>query len=213
MPIPLDTMVNLRRLTAIEIAGGFKSPEEILQYLCDLFEDDDGIEPQELRQALPPILETLSAEHEAAKRFWPIRTDCDRLDDAFDELNRRGIMARHDWTCCGTCGHAAMPAEYDRCMALDPSLIIRGYAFYHNQDTESAADQGGLYLAYGATDDIDDDDLLDQTTLAIGREIVEVLNGCGLEVQWDESTETRILIDMKWQRRFKPARWCENLSQ
>lgn len=205
-------MADLRRLTARELAGGFKTHEEILDYLCDSFEDE--AEPEELRRVVPPILETLSAEHEAAKRSWPLRTDCDRLDDAFDELNRRGIMARHDWTCCGTCGHSAMPAEYDRLLAEDPSHIIRGYTFYHMQDTESAAEsEGGIYLAYGATDDVDDNDLYDQASVAIGLEVVEVLRSCGLAVEWNESMETRILVDMKWQRRSRPARWCESVGQ
>jgi hypothetical protein len=136
-------------------------------------------------------------------RRWPETTDCDRLDAAFEELNRRGVVARHDWWCCQNCGHGAMADEVELQPERVPGVPVRGYAFYHNQDTEAAVDGGGLFIAYGA------EAPGDESLLAIGHELVEVLKRHGLRVDWSGSTDKRIRVSLEWQRRARPERWCE----
>src|SRR5262245_17192777 len=94
----------------------------------------------ELRDAAPAMLREAAAEHARAQATWPVVTDCDRLDAAFEELTQRGLFARHHWWCCENCGFAAMVAE-DR--------AARGYVFYHRGDTASAMRGTGLSLSYG----------------------------------------------------------------
>jgi len=72
---------------------------------------------------------------------------------------------------------------------------VRGYAFYHMQDTESAVEGGGLYLNYGALQDGE------AAAVEIGKEIAAILKQRGLEVFWDETWEKRIGVKMDWKRR------------
>jgi hypothetical protein len=176
--------------------------ERIVEGAVEQFSDElDEAGVAELEEEAPRIYVEAFAAHEEAKRAWPQVTDCDRLDVAFEELNERGILARHHWWCCQTCGHGAMPDE--RAAVLAAGGVARGYAFYHVQDTEAAVDGAGVCLAYGAFEDGD------APTLAIAHEVVDVLQKHGLTVRWDGSVKRRITVDLVWQRRARPQRWCE----
>jgi hypothetical protein len=72
---------------------------------------------------------------------------------------------------------------------------VRGYAFYHEQDTESAAGGGGLYLNYGSCDEGT------EAAVAIGHEIVAALKAKGLDPDWNGSLEKRIGLPLDWKRR------------
>lgn len=182
---------------------GFDEDERILENVVEQVSEDhlDDLAAAELRDAAPALLREAKAAREREKATWPPVTDCDRLDAAFDELNQRGILARHHWWCCQTCGHAAMPDEHDR--AVGEGKEARGYAFYHVQDTESAVNGGGMYLAYGAFSN------QDGAEVAVGNDIVDALRRSGLDPSWDGSVTSRILVPLTWQRRARPARWTE----
>ncbi|HEY5922013.1 MAG TPA: hypothetical protein VIV11_10105 [Kofleriaceae bacterium] len=191
---------ELRGYLRRELATGFAVRDEIIDNASCVF-DDDGESIDEA--VLAPLFDEVAAEYEAEKAAWPEVTDCDRLDAAFDELNEHGVMARHDWTCCQTCGHGAMHDEYERVRAGNPAPLVRGYAFYHNQDTEGAADGGGMYLAYGALDEGE------QPAIDVARKVVDTLTRHGLRVDWDGTIKTRIAVQLDWKRRRRPARWME----
>jgi hypothetical protein len=91
-----DMRGHIRRKTA----AGFNSPEDIEDSAVDVFSDDQ--DPDVLR----PIAKRLTREaveaHLAAQEHWPSVTDCDLLDRTFEELDRAGIVARQDFTCCQT---------------------------------------------------------------------------------------------------------------
>ena len=56
----------------------------------------------------------LLAAHRAEQAGWESPTDCDRLDEAFATLNRLGIVARQDFSCCTPCGHKDIWQEIAR---------------------------------------------------------------------------------------------------
>lgn len=62
------------------------------------------------------------------------------------ELNQLGVLARENFTCCGTCAAAEIHDE------RDGSRHWHGYLWYHQQDTESliSSPDGSVYLGYGA---------------------------------------------------------------
>ena len=166
------------------VAGGFTPVEAIVDYLVEVFAEDH---PElEIR----PVVERSAAEamaaHLASQASWPVRTDCDRIDRAFLALERTGIVARQNFTCCQGCGASEIGAEADG--------ASRGYVFYHFQDTESAVAGHGLYLAYGTFKD-------DVSALTIAAEIVAQLQREGLQVKWDGKLEKRIHVAIDWQRR------------
>lgn len=71
----------------------------------------------------------------------------------------------------------------------------RGYAFYHTQDTEAAADGSGLYLNYGACEEGE------APALEVASAIVAELERHGLATRWNGSWDQRIGVTLDWKRR------------
>jgi hypothetical protein len=183
--------VLLRRAIEQDVAAGFSTPEEIVQSAVDIFSDDH--DPTVLRPIARRLFGQAIAKHVAAQAAWPDVTDCDRLDQAFAELEERGIVARQNFADCGTCGVAEIGGEIDA--VRKRGRKVRGYTFYHMQDTESAVDGGGLYLNYGSVDDGE------KAALAIANEVVGALKRRGLDTDWDGSWKRRIGVKLDWKRR------------
>jgi hypothetical protein len=187
---------ELRGFIQGEVVAGFDLPEDILDAAIEVVvspEDADRMRPR--AQALLTAAIADQAEREAS---WPEVTDCDRLDRAFDQLEREGIVARQHFSCCGTCGVAEIHQEITD--ATERNLPIRGYAFYHVQDTESAVEGHGIYLNYGACKEGHD------AAVAIGHEVAKTLESHGLRVEWSGSLDQRIGVPMDWKRRRSPKR-------
>lgn len=189
-----------------KLAEGFDTPDEAAEIVVEMLSDEH--EPEEVERAVRELLPGVIAEREKAMRAWPPKTDCDRLDAAFEEMNANGIMARHDWTCCGTCGSAEMPDEYDRLKGRWAGVPIVGYTFYHQQGTESAAEGDGVYLGYGSTQKFETEPEYVNASLEVARRVCETLAKHGLKTEWDGSYDRRILVVVDWKRRARPRRFC-----
>lgn len=187
-----ELKTQLREYIREQVVAGFYDQKEIVTVTLEVF-IDDGTE-----ESLRPFVETVTREvYEKAfaeQASWPETTDCDRLDLAFADLERKGIVSRQDFTCCGTCGVAEIGAEVDEYEKAGTQA--RGYTFYHSQDTESAALGHGLYLNYGSVKEGE------AAALAIGREVVRTLEENGLETKWDGSWKQRIGVVLEWKRRL-----------
>lgn len=184
-------MTDLRRAAATEIAAGYNTPRQVVKHLVELYEDQ--LSAPKLRKLLRPVLEEERERHEQAQAGWPAVTDCDRLDAAFADLECRGVLARQNYWCCGTCGCAAIDDEMKA--RLRKKKPVRGYAFFHWQDTESAVTGHGLMLNYGAVEGDED------SAVAIGREIVQVLRAHKLRTSWKGLYDYRIGVKLDWKRR------------
>ncbi|MFG3339453.1 DUF6891 domain-containing protein [Glycomyces sp. NPDC048151] len=170
-------------LAARYLEEGYLSFDAMVQALEEMSESEEPITRAQAREILAPMWR----ERVAAQVDWGV-TDCDRLTEAFAELDRGGIVAREHFACCQSCGTAEIWAE-----ASDDD---RGYVFFHMQDTESAH-EGVLFLAYGSRSDEP------EATVAIGREVVKTLREHGFRTAWDESERTRIQItDLEWRKRL-----------
>jgi hypothetical protein len=121
-----------------EIAAGFDSPDEIVASAFEML--DDEIDPALLRPHAQRIVREVLDMHLAEQATWPAVTDCDRLDAAFAALEAAGIVCRQNFSCCGTCGAGEIWDEM--AAAGRAGLHVRGYVFYHVQDTESAVEGG-----------------------------------------------------------------------
>lgn len=174
------------------VGGAFAPREDIWYALDDICEQ--GEDPDTLRAYASAELERLWKDQRAREATWSGYTDCDRLDKAFAELEERGVICRQDFTCCGNCGVAEMGAELDEAEAR--GVRIRGYAFYHQQDTERAVDGAGVYLNYGAEREGEG------AALEIAREIISALKRNGLKPEWNGSIGQRILVPLDWRRRL-----------
>ena len=181
---------RVRDFVDVEVKGGFSSDAEILEKAIGV--DEPELE-HEVRRVAPAMIAAARHAHAEVQKRWPKVTDNDRLDAAFAELESRGILARQNYWCCGTCGCAAIDDEMAKLRRR--KRPARGYAFFHNQDTECAVLGGGLYLNYGA------DSLDDVERVQIGKEIAKVLRSHKFRVIWNGELDTRILVRFKWARR------------
>lgn len=174
------------------VRGAFLPRDQVWLAIDDICEDAE--DPDALRAYASAELELLWNEQRSIEKTWSGSTDCDRLDKAFAELEDRGIICRQDFTCCGNCGVAEIGMELNE--AEQRGTHVRGYAFYHQQDTESAIQGHGVYLNYGAEKEGE------AAALAIAREIITSLKHHGLEPQWNGSIGQRIHVPMEWRRRL-----------
>lgn len=174
-----------------QLAEGFSSREEIIEYAENLVANEyPGLVE---REQIVEIIEEALAERRREEAQWKESTDCDRLDTVFSALECSGIIARQNFTCCQSCGRAEMEEEIKK--GQEAGEEIRGWTFYHAQDTDSAVDGGGLHLAFGAVHDDAED------AIEIGNEIVGQLRAAGLGAEWDGNPEKRIYVAMEWKKR------------
>ena len=178
----------------LQVKAAFETREDIIESAVDYLRDDYG--SYLVRHEAAKITDELLHIHYEAQRTWTHETDCDKLDEAFAELDRKGIVARQNFTCCQTCGHTEIGYEIDDALEYRP---VRGYVFFHKQDTEHVVETDRLYLAYGAVDGKEDD------SIEIGYEVLAVLRRAGLSVEWNGMIQKRICIkNIHWMRRRLP---------
>jgi hypothetical protein len=194
MPSPLtpEGFDDLHDLIKIQIAAGYAPAEDIIEDATALFAES-GMDPTSVRHAARTITDQVLAAHLTEQVAWPSPTDNDRLDAAFAELDRDGILARQHFACCETCGAREIHDELDQ--AEKAGRTMRGFTFYHRQDTEHAVGGEGLYLSFGS---IDRDG---PATVAIGHEVVDALTRHGLSPAWNGKQVHRILLPVVWRRR------------
>jgi hypothetical protein len=185
-----EDLEDLRAFIAYRVREGFESIHEIMEsahgYGYDRYERD-------LRPEIRKITAELLAAHRAEQAGWEGPTDCDRLDEAFAALNREGIVARQDFSCCNTCGFTEI---WDEIEEAEKSQPVEGYVFYHLQATETAVEAGKLLLAYGC---------LEEDPAALRRvadKIVTELRRGGLNASWGGTDSHPIVVDgIVWHRR------------
>lgn len=164
------------------VHGGFNGWDDAVEATVEYFEEEYP------KEELVAVVDRLWRERVAEQASWPEETETDRVLAALDVLSEQGIVARSDFTCCNTCGAAEIGGE------ANPG--DHGYVFFHQQDTESAASGGGLYLSYGTFDGTD------PTT--VGHAVVAALTAAGAPTVWNGSARTRILVSpLEWRLRLE----------
>ncbi|WP_137873896.1 hypothetical protein [Rhodococcus sp. Q] len=125
-----------------------------------------------------------------------------RTTAAFDELNAHGVVARADFSCCGTCASGEIWGE------RDDSRHWQGYAYFHQQDTERLVVDGETYIGYGAfpPEDFDEDayETLSETAKEdlYRADVIRLLDDVmfpvfrrhGIEPEWNRDLGTRVLL-------------------
>ncbi|MFC3499411.1 DUF6891 domain-containing protein [Micromonospora krabiensis] len=175
--------------------------EDDADEFVDYFDDDEerhGATDEQLRAAYE---QATAARREQQRGWGDVRSN---ITAAFAELTELGVLARENFSCCGTCAAAEIHDE------RDGSRHWHGYLWYHQQDTESlvASENGAVYLGYGAYPPADFDEaaydalpeaeqqaryqadlerLLDET-------VFPVLRRHGMRVQWNRKQSKRILV-------------------
>ncbi len=175
-----------------EVAAGYFDDATITKLAADLYCDLTA--KAKLKKMAAPMLAAARAAHKLEQRDWPKVTDNTRLDLAFADLEAQGILARQNYWCCSNCGGVAITEEVER--GIKRGKKLRGYTFFHEQDSDMAVFGHGLHLDYGGPH------LDDAGSVDIGKVVVKALRKQGLKPAWSGDLDTRIHIPMKWQRKF-----------
>lgn len=175
---------------SFHVRSGFHDADEIAEIV-----DETVLEPGEVDQ---DWLRTVIAEAFAKKRReearWPKETECDRLDQLFDELNDDGIIALQNAGYEQSDGISDVTEAYHE--AGGEESDVKGYCFYHGQDLEGVLKSGDLWLTFGDIGGEDD------KGIQIGHRIKKAAESKGFKVEWDGSIKTRLLIKgIDWKRR------------
>lgn len=203
-----QALVGLREYAVGMIRPGFTDLDSILEAVHDSNDDEEvvldaSIVDQMVREEWNKRLAELSLANE---KNLGNPDDYTRLSAAFSDLEKQGIVARMNFTCCQTCGHA----EIDDERGHEETEI--GYVFFHQQDTERVADgDSSLYFAFGMFPDapgidqvllkkaIDGDEDSDREIhevvqareLTVANALKDALTAHGFSVAWDGTVQQR----------------------
>lgn len=187
----MDTINELRDVIDLDVKGGYESREQIINNALDFLMGE--YDPEWIEEQSEKLTDDALNQQYDEQKHWKHVTDCDKLDEAFAELDRHGIVARQHFTCCQTCGHSEISQEIKKTEKHRP---VQGYVFFHWQDTESAVRSEYLYLAYGSVSGKESE------SEQIASQIVATLARAGLDAEWNGSVRSRICIrNINWQRR------------
>ncbi|MDR1213683.1 MAG: hypothetical protein LBK54_06340 [Propionibacteriaceae bacterium] len=222
-------LTEVRHTADTVFCNGFHTFDEALAGLFDYYEGCSEPETGSLEADFEAVLRQAWQDRLAEQATWDGPGDYAKLADAFERLQAGGIVARMNFTCCQTCGHAEIGDEASR--GPDQRILERGYVFFHQQDSARIADGGELYLAFGAftADQGTDPQLLDEARqgndqarskvlsqasaresliaheTAIAHDVAAALRASGLDVEWDGDISQRIRVHITQWRMPLPA--------
>jgi len=117
------------------IWSGFYEREQVQEMIEDILEVD--VDEVMLRKHI----DSEWAKKKGSESSWPGETDCNRLDNAFSDLNRLMIVALQNAGYTTSDGHEEVGAV----LAKRPKGTFIGYCFYHGQDLERAVKGDKLF--------------------------------------------------------------------
>ena len=212
----------LKEFIERHIKEGFLQRDEIIAATIVEFRGEFG--GADFYQAVAATVDKYLARYLIMESGWVTATDCDKLDKAFSELEKRGILARQHFACCNDCGHQEMQSEVrrvigrsrarkrDRVMKVVNQAMkdanqamkdanqaitdLKGFAFFHQQDTQRAIKQGTLFLTFDSIERNVD------KAVEVGATVVDVLKDVGFVVTWNGSYLQRIAVTkVSWRKR------------
>lgn len=167
--------------------SGFYQAFEVHEMVEDILEED--VDEDAIHAAIDAEFDRKADEEST----WPTITDCDRLDQAFIELDKSGICTVQN------AGYTMSDGFSDVAEALADRgrEKYRGFCFYHGQDLERAIEGHGLVLAFGDLNEVK------EKMIQIGNDVKAQLEKAGFGVEWDGTADTRINIPkIDWKRRY-----------
>lgn len=182
------------------ILEGRDDAGEFVDYtLDDEFDGAPNISAEELSAAYDRAIDARLAQQEA---WGPDARS--NLTVAFAELDAAGIVARENFSCCGTCAAAEIHDEREEGRAY------RGWLYFHEQDAEGLleSDDGEVYVGYGAYPPEDWDEeaynqlpeqereqqYVDDVTRLLESTVFPTLARHGMTVSWNGKLDTRVLV-------------------
>ncbi|MFJ7947258.1 DUF6891 domain-containing protein [Streptomyces sp. NPDC096354] len=182
-----DERGELEKRVREVLVGGYASRAELAELAEEYLVTEDR-RPVSRAQA-EALADRMWLERVAEQAAWQGETDPERLTRAFTALQKAGITARENFTCCRNCGQSEIGGE--------GGPDTRGFVYFHTQCTDSAAVGHGLMLLYGGFDGSS------ATAGVIGDEVVAALEAAGLNAEWDRDPGRAITVTpLDWRRRL-----------
>jgi len=146
----------------------------------------------------------------------------DAILRAFKKLRSQNIRTRANFWCCGSCACAAI-TNLDEERKKKGQKPYDGAVYWHRQSNEDLVKSGNLYIYFcveakldGKGSDTDPDDT-ERRAKSIGDKLVAALRAEDLDVEWDGSTGTAILVDgftaKYWQEQADKHEFKENVKE
>jgi len=144
---------NLPRLDQDELADGIRAQmgnqlqlglleyEKFVMWSWESFDNPDAISERGIRAAAARVWD----ERVAEQQTWTGRSDADRLEAAFAELDAAGVLARMNFWCCGSCASWALWKN-----ELPNRPQLSGYVYFNSQTAERILDEGEIVMAHGS---------------------------------------------------------------
>lgn len=180
-------LAGLKREAASLVREGFLSRNTIVSLLRGWGESYGHPDLRTVRMAVADAILT----HHRRQARWTRPTDCDRLDAAFEEMTRHGLIAEQYFTDCASEGHFQLLDEVKK---ADPKEVI-GYAFYHEQATEHAIKSGWLYIHFDAREKHRG------KKRRVGWIVFEAVTAAGLRAVWDGDPGRAVEVELTWRKR------------
>lgn len=187
----IEDAEHVLALARRRVRGGYHKRSRIIGEVAELVAEE-GLDFDPVK-----VVDVAISEHRTEQVDWPVLTDFDRLQTAMDAMEDKGIVARDNFLCCSNCGVNEIGYEIEEFRKA--GRAARGYAFFHEQDTEAAVDGGMLYLDYGNAER----DYHAGRSRQIGQEVAKTLEAAGLKVEWNGDLERRVGVRMDWLRRWE----------
>ncbi|MFT4187067.1 MAG: hypothetical protein QM621_00635 [Aeromicrobium sp.] len=200
LPFDLSPEVEelLRRRAWEQIVRGDLDVDGFIELIADELPerlDLDADEAEAIVGQGEEIFDAALTARRAQQAQWSDAETATTLTRAFEALAEIGVVARENFTCCGTCGSTEIWDE------VDDSRTWRGYVFYHMQDTDSLIETGETYIGYGAFPTTKkplfqskarhyESTVVDLMT----NEVIPLLERHGVTVEWDGQLSRRILL-------------------
>jgi hypothetical protein len=185
----------LKAWVTVAVKGGFDKQRELARDIDERVQDELGEEDAALTAELRRHARALFDKQRALEATWKKRTTNDAIDAAFTALNRAGIIALQN------AGYTMSDGWEDvNELARARKSRPRGATFYHGQDLERGVAGQGLCLAFGAYED--DKKKHEAASLAVARDVVDVLARHGVKAEWDGTVDRRVrILPFRWKRR------------
>lgn len=212
-------IVAVREQARELVVPGFATFDEICEAARDCVEG--GFENDELGRQIDAVVREVWDHRLGEQTQWTAPGDFERLSAAFADLERNGIVARMNFTCCMQCGTTEIddertPSEPDE---NGYPFAQWAYTFFHMQDAERLGDEpSDLYLSYSAFRPAHDLDpalvaaafggdetakahMIAHTDQTVGRQVADALRTQGLSVDWNGDNNQRIRVtDVCWRK-------------
>ncbi len=177
-----DLIEELDLLCEILSKSGFFDKTEMLEIVEDQFIDEDI----DLNNVNFPLIDASNSNFS-------------RLEDAFIEIAKKGIIAIHN---CGYDVEEGLDDVFELLVHIQNNdHDARGFCFYTFEDIEESIFENRLKITFG---DFTQDK---SEALRIGMEICEILESFNFKVNWNKTPEEQIIMDpFIWDKKFNPDR-------